>query len=212
MCVISNAFCDFVFENNLSQLVLEPTHIRGNTLDLIFTVHTDLVDNVTVHPPEETPLSSDHFRVSFRVNTQHCISVEGDCSLVYDYPKADWEGLCNFLMDGDLDSCLELVDVEEVWAFIRLSVTSAMYQFIPRVKIRASQLPSWFTANLRHQLRSLRRRCNRHPTPIKLAKLKSCELSLQLASKQAKVHYERGLITKFVADNDCGGYTNTSGS
>lgn len=30
----SNLFCDFVFQHNMQQLVLEPTHSKGNTLDL----------------------------------------------------------------------------------------------------------------------------------------------------------------------------------
>lgn len=34
--VISNQFCDFVFDNGLCQLINGPTHIHGNTLDLLF--------------------------------------------------------------------------------------------------------------------------------------------------------------------------------
>ena len=30
---ISNAFCDFIYSHNLSQLVTFPTHVQGNTLD-----------------------------------------------------------------------------------------------------------------------------------------------------------------------------------
>ncbi len=32
------------------------------------------------------------------------------------YKKANWEGLCDYLLDSDLDLCLDLDDVEEVWA------------------------------------------------------------------------------------------------
>ena len=31
----SKSFCDFVFQNNLSQLIHTPTHLKGNILDLV---------------------------------------------------------------------------------------------------------------------------------------------------------------------------------
>ena len=34
----SKSFCDFVFQNNLSQLVHSPTHLKGNILDLVLTL------------------------------------------------------------------------------------------------------------------------------------------------------------------------------
>ena len=33
----SESFCDFVFQNNLSQLIRSPTHLKGNILDLVLT-------------------------------------------------------------------------------------------------------------------------------------------------------------------------------
>ena len=63
----SNLFCDLVFHLNLLQLVDKPTHIQGNTLDLIFTNKEDLIDNVTVQPQEAFCVSSDHFMVSFNL-------------------------------------------------------------------------------------------------------------------------------------------------
>ena len=35
--VISNQFCDFVFDTGLCQLINEPTHVHGNILDLLLT-------------------------------------------------------------------------------------------------------------------------------------------------------------------------------
>ena len=33
---LSNFFCDFIFDCNLTQHVTQPTHVKGNILDLIF--------------------------------------------------------------------------------------------------------------------------------------------------------------------------------
>ena len=46
----SNKFCDLLFQLNLFQLVDEPTHNQGNTLDLIITNNEDIVYNISIHP------------------------------------------------------------------------------------------------------------------------------------------------------------------
>ena len=58
--LLSNLFCDFVFESNLSQLISCPTHVKGNTLDLLLTNNENLVRHLSV---ESTPISqlSDHY-------------------------------------------------------------------------------------------------------------------------------------------------------
>ena len=59
---------------------------------------------------------------------------------MYDYKKADWENLCNFLLDEHL-SQTESGDVEEAWSLIKHSILSGMEQFIKKVRNRSSQLP-----------------------------------------------------------------------
>ena len=54
----SNSFCDAVYDNNLYQLITVPTHIKGNTLDLLLT---DTPDNVTdIHLSAPSPPVFDH--------------------------------------------------------------------------------------------------------------------------------------------------------
>ena len=48
--VMSNLFCDFVFDYNLSQLVSVPTHIKGNCLDLVLSNLPETVDSVNSSP------------------------------------------------------------------------------------------------------------------------------------------------------------------
>ena len=44
--MISNNFCEFIFQSNLAQIVNIPTHKHGNTLDLILTDNTE---NIASH-------------------------------------------------------------------------------------------------------------------------------------------------------------------
>ena len=56
----SKSFCDFVFQNNLSQLIHTHTHLKGNILDIVLTNSDELISNVEVTPPCHS-LSSDHY-------------------------------------------------------------------------------------------------------------------------------------------------------
>lgn len=44
----SRQFCDLVFALNLSQLVLNPTHVLGGILDLVITNPPELIENLSV--------------------------------------------------------------------------------------------------------------------------------------------------------------------
>ena len=52
----SSSLCDLFFDLNLLQLVVEPTHVLGNILDLVLTSAPDRFSNVTVTP---VPYSDD---------------------------------------------------------------------------------------------------------------------------------------------------------
>ena len=152
---ISDLFCDFIFNNNLVQLVQSPTHVRGSILDLVLTNCEDRIFNTKVHEPSETLISTDHFMVTFEYREEGV----GDRSsvgckqsmLVYDYSKADWVGLSDHLLVADFDIGLEDDDVELIWATIKHNITTAMDLFIPKVRLKKRQLPAWFTPQLQNQ-------------------------------------------------------------
>lgn len=195
----SNYFCDFVFDYNLTQHIHSPTHKLGNILDLVLTTSDDdLLCNPKVHLPKDS-LNSDHFLISFQLRINQTNTCSSATRLVLDYQKADWEGLCNYLLDNDdFSLCAELDDVEEVWATIKHIIQSGMKLFIPEVWLKSSQLPRWFSAELRHRhkrLKTLRRNCTKRSHPDKLTKLKLEEDLFQAASLSAKEHYESNLIS-----------------
>ena len=49
----SSLFCDYVFENNLTQMIQCPTHIKGN-IHLVLTNSDDLISDIVVHLPSNT--------------------------------------------------------------------------------------------------------------------------------------------------------------
>ncbi len=199
-CPASNLFCNTVFECNLIQFIDEPTHIKGNTLDLVLSNDSNLFVSVKVHPESDNPFPTDHFMISCGLQGSapgpRCPC--GPSSLVYDYPKANWDGMCSYLLDQDFSLCFEEEDVEAVWAVIRGNVVSAMELFIPKVRLRSRQFPRWYNKDLRHQqkcLESLRKRCERSPTLTSHCKLSEADLAFRSHAERVKSSYESGLIS-----------------
>ena len=192
----SKSFCDFVFQNNLSQLVHSPTHLKGSILDLVLTNSDELLSNVEVIPPHHS-LSSDHYIISFQLSLLKSLTPRQKPRYVFDFPKANLTGLCNFLLDFDFSSCLASVNTEYVWSAIKQAIYTGMDQFIPKVRIRSHQYPIWFTPELRHLskcIRTLTRRCSSTHSSHVINKLQSLKENFHDKLLATKSKYETKLI------------------
>jgi len=76
----SASFCDFTFNYNLSQLIDKPTHIKGNTLDLILTNTCHRIKNINISTPMNI-LSSDHSIINFTLSRSVTSHIELSISL-----------------------------------------------------------------------------------------------------------------------------------
>ena len=92
----SNPICHFVFNSNLTQLVDKPTRTRVNIVDIVIT-SIDFIYNLQVH--KSPTLSSDHYPMKLDSFTNW--SQSESINNVYDYSKADMEGLSEFLLNLD---------------------------------------------------------------------------------------------------------------
>ena len=95
-------------------------------------------------------LSSDHYIISFQLLLSKSVSSREKPRYVFDFPKANLTGLCDFLLDIDFSSCLASNNTEYVWSAIKQAIYTGMDLFIPKVRIRSYQYPVWFTPELRH--------------------------------------------------------------
>ena len=99
-----------------------------------------------MHPASDCPLSTDHFMLSFGFQGEASLLQRFSCptsTVVFDYSKADWEGLCNYILDQDFSRCYENKDVELIWCTIKQAVELAMNIYIPKVRQRRHQFPKW---------------------------------------------------------------------
>ena len=203
----SNMFCEFIFDCNLTQYVSQPTHVKGNILDLVLSSASVTVDNLSVVP--SSSLLSDHFVISFSPSVVLKHSNKSGPSYVLDYSKADYGIICDYLMDVDFSSCFSCNDIEFVWFFIKSVIYSAISMFVPKVRVKLHNSPKWFDSDIRHHLkclRTLRRRFRCHPTSNLRSRIDNSELLLKLKMLTAKSSFESNLIKSLHSGNSSGVY------
>ena len=137
---LSNSFCEFVFDCNLTQHVMHPTHVRGNILDLVFTSsHVD-VEQLSIHTSSKISFS-DHFIISFIPHSHMVSPATPRLGYIFDYSNADFDSICSFLMDLDFTVCLQSNDIEFIWATIKSFIFEAMSLFVPKKRMKNHQGP-----------------------------------------------------------------------
>ena len=113
-------------------------------MDIILVTKAGLIENVVVHQPSSASVPSDHYLITFVLLLPDRTSRGGNIAQpveVFNYSKADWISLCNYLLDEDFSVCYDSQCVEEVWSVLKLILNEAMPLFIPKVVIRKKQLP-----------------------------------------------------------------------
>ena len=164
----SNSFCDAAYDNNLCQLITVPTHIMGNTLDLLLT---DTPDNVTdIHLSAPSPPVFDHFIISLSFtivgHSFHPKSPRSsNSSSSHNFSQADWNGLLDHLCDIDFSTCFNSLHLDNSWDALLRVITDACDTFIPKRTSKSSNLPRWFTPHIKHLInksRTIRKRLRLH--------------------------------------------------
>ena len=130
--------------------------------------------------------------ISFSIEGSPYTTKSHESVLVYDYAKANYEGLCDFLLDSDLCLSLHSDSVEQVWSFLKETIVKGLNLFVPKVKIFPKDHPTWFNSEICHAIkcvRSLRHKCIKHPTPNNHSKIHSLETRLKELMISAKLHF-----------------------
>jgi len=202
----SSNLCDLIFQYNYTQLVESATHVQGNILDLIITNCDESIDNLHIHSVDNPLLKSDHYPVTFNLDMpRNCsFTTESDSFYIFDYSKADFDSINEYLSLIDFSPCFHSTDVEFVWAQIKEILLDTIHQFVPQIKIKPNDFPKWFTSSLKHRvkcLRSLRKRYTKSPTPHVKERLQTAENVIAEEALAARSAYESKLISDFATTN-----------
>ena len=115
---------------------------------------------------------------------------------VYDFSKANYNSMCDFLLDSDFRALFESMDIEFVWSVIKSFIFEAVFLFTPKIFVTHRHDPKWFNSEIHHHqkcLRSMRRKCKSCPTLRMKNKIQQSEKLLQSRIVQAKANYESKL-------------------
>ena len=199
----SNVFCEFIFDCNLRQHVSQPTHKKGNTLDLVLTSPSVNIKQLSVNSQLLCDFS-DHFIISFDVLFSSPSTNFKKALYVFDFSKANFTDICSFLLDFDFSVCFQSQDIEFIWSTIKSVIFLSISMFVPRINLKRNNDPKWFNTEIRHLrncLHTMKRKHRSHPTPHRKLQIEQSETSLMCRTAQAKVHYETNLIKSFTTTN-----------
>ena len=202
---ISESFADLAYNFNLIQLVSQPTHRAGNTLDVVLT-NTEVFHDVQIKSDLPFSLQSDHFMVFLSVFIQNDETHTKKVSKqVFNFAAADWDSMCHYLLSYNFYPCLISLDIEFIWDYIKAAICTASDLFIPKMSFKPHKQPVWFNSTIRHKLNcihTLRRKHIKRPTAHSKVKLDQAETELQQLMVSEKANYEAWLIRNYSNSNN----------
>ena len=149
------AILDFAFDNFLTQMVLEPTRLgvgSCNILDLLFTTHCALIDNLHIGP-----LFSDHCIIAFHVNN-FVPNKHKPPRKIYLYGKTNLPGLKNDLATqcNDFLNIAPNLSLEKNWCQFKIMIENVVQKHVPtkQISICDSRPPPWLSHKIRHLIKS----------------------------------------------------------
>ena len=188
-----DVICDCFFKLNLVQLINEPTHIGGNTLDIIASTHPQLVFNISITPPPDS-IKSDHYILNATLRT-HTVPQVTTRKTVWLYQNVNLAKLQEYQQTANL--VLPHDNTNAAWYHLSNFILQLRSKFVPAITTSCSS-PKWFNSKIKHNLNcvhTLRRLAKKKPSTTKLIKLKEAEDKLQQLMYSTKQEYELSLIS-----------------
>ena len=151
---LSQNFCDILDDYFMSQLCLTPTR-ESNILDLLITNQPEQVSFIDICSPTDLGMSSDHKIIQFKFSSASK-TIQSNKRLVYDYRRANFDGLRKRLIDIDICSLVTNngteSSVDDDWSTWKDAVMTAVHEFIPSKYVDPRRSPPWITPTILHQI------------------------------------------------------------
>ena len=191
-----NGLLDICVEKNMSQLVNFPTHLKGNTLDLVLTDRPDMIRSVEAAGRIG---KSDHEMLLITVDMERAKTAVGDSTPCWN--AADWATIRAKLTEIDWHQKLHGQTADQAWCSFRQVVDELVEDYVPKRPWRKNSRPAWMSTELLREIRQKRRlwtRYKRSPTGENLDEFNSAQKRLQKKIRTAKRTAERKLASNTV--------------
>ena len=178
-------------DKHMVQIVDFETHIKGNTLDIVYT---DIPDSVISCESLGNLGNSDHtiIRLEILFDPKFVASSEK----IRNWRRGDTEGLSEHLAQVDFGQLLQEKNVNDGWETFQATISEAIDRYIPLVARRKKGDPPWVTRDLKRLLRRKRRRWRRYVkdrSEVNYSDFKREEKECKKAVQAAKRKFERAL-------------------
>ena len=177
----------------LHQHVEEPTHERGNVLDLVFTQDESFIHDIKCLKEESI---SDHYPLFIELDMfkkNHNLQVLNH----YDYKHMNKELFRNMLSDIDWTSQLHSGSANDMWIALKEQIHGAMSCCIPMKPQRAQNQPLWLNRTTMRSIRKKRRIYKRFLNTKQgedFLKYKEAIRNTQKEVRRSKKEFEKSLV------------------
>ena len=148
---LEEMFCDLVGDNFLQQFITGPTHVRGNTLDLLLCNCPEIIKNVTTWSPDQYNFPSDHYTAE--PETQQAFNRANAVTRnVFDHKRGSFDELRSFLTHNPLETPPS-DNLNECWLQWKDWFLNAAHKFVPIKNVKDANSPPWIDGEVMHFIR-----------------------------------------------------------
>ena len=182
-------FVDAVLENDFTQLIDFPTHIRGNILDLALTNCPERIVNIEDIGPIG---NSDHNAIILDIVS----SCKRDVSEVkiLDWSKANIKAIKDELEKSDIQNKIEQLDTNDGWNLLKNVLSDSISKYVPTKVKNDETHPKWASKNVYKLSRKKRQKWAKYcenRTDDNLKEYKIIEKKCKKAVRQSKRNFEK---------------------
>ena len=143
---ISTLFCEIINDSFLLQINHAPTRITNNTsniLDLVFTNQPERIFDISTF---ESQISTDHLGVQFKIKIT--VKRERISRFVYNFKKADLQGLKQCLSFTQLDMGFDENDIDQSWESWHDLFLNTVDSYVPKIRLIDVKSPKWIDSEI----------------------------------------------------------------
>ena len=153
-------FCDLVDDNFFDQYILGPTHIAGNTLDLLLCNSPEIIGEVSTFHPQTCDYPADHYIVEFEVKLKFKRATPLK-RRVFDCGKGNLDELRNFLTRNPI-IVNTTASTDDDWKQWKDTFLTAVRRYIPMRTVKDTNSPPWIDNEVRRLIRKKYKALNQY--------------------------------------------------
>ena len=145
---LQQSFLDLFGDHCLDQIINQPTHIRGNILDIILSDSPNIIEDLEIASHNEF-IKSDHFALQFRINLNEAVKrVKPIRRFFRNFKKANWQAINEELVSIEWNKILNKNDINIAWNTFKVTLDNICDKHIPYIRSKPKLSPIWYDSDI----------------------------------------------------------------